>query len=124
MTATEVAGWLIGNGYAAQVKPDPTTPGDQIVSTTTDGINVDIYLYDCSGQGDARRCTSMQYAAGWPPDVFLVPRDDLPDGEPVGAALAAGFGAEPGDRVVEVGARTGPRVWTLEPGSVSVPAGP
>jgi hypothetical protein len=66
MTATEIAGWLIGNGYPAQVKPDPTTPGDQIVSTQTDGINVDIYLYDCSGSGDARRCTSMQYAAGWP----------------------------------------------------------
>ena len=67
MTATEIAGWLIGDGYSAQVKPDPTTPGDQIVSTKTDGINVDIYLYDCSGEGDARRCTSMQYAAGWPP---------------------------------------------------------
>jgi hypothetical protein len=66
MTATELAGWLIGNGYPAQVKPDPTTAGDQIVSTTTDGINVDIYLYDCSGEGNARRCTSMQYASGWP----------------------------------------------------------
>ncbi len=66
MTATELAGWMIGNGYPAQVKPDPTTPGDQIVSTRTDGIDVDIYLYDCSGMGDARRCTSMQYAAGWP----------------------------------------------------------
>ena len=68
MTATEIAGWLIGSGYPAQVKPDPTTAGDQIVSTTTDGINVDIYLYDCSGTGNDRRCTSMQYAAGWPPD--------------------------------------------------------
>jgi hypothetical protein len=48
------------------VKPDPTTPGDQIVSTQTDGIDVDVYLYDCSGDGNARRCTSMQYAAGWP----------------------------------------------------------
>jgi hypothetical protein len=66
MTATELASWLIGNGYPAQVKPDPTTPGDQIISTRTDGIAVDIYLYDCSGDGDARRCTSMQYAAGWP----------------------------------------------------------
>jgi len=65
MTATELAGWLRSDGYTAQVKPDPTTPGDQIVSTRTDGIDVDIYLYDCSGEGDARRCTSMQYAAGW-----------------------------------------------------------
>ena len=65
MTATELARWMVENGFPAQVKPDPTTPGDQIVSTATDGINVDIYLYDCSGTGDARRCTSMQYAAGW-----------------------------------------------------------
>jgi hypothetical protein len=65
MTATEIASWLIGKGYPAQVKPDPTTPGDQIVSTTVDGGGVDIYLYDCHGQGDARRCTSMQYAAGF-----------------------------------------------------------
>jgi hypothetical protein len=67
MTAHEIAGWLVDNGYQAQVQPDPTTPGDQIVSTQTDGIKVDIYLYDCSGAGDARRCTSMQYAVGWPP---------------------------------------------------------
>jgi putative sensory transduction regulator len=66
MTATEIASWLVQQGYPAQVKPDPTTPGDQIVSTTTDGIGVDVYLYDCSGQGNSRRCTSMQYAAGWP----------------------------------------------------------
>ena len=48
-------------------------------------------------------------AANWPDDVFLVPRDDLPEGEPVSDALAAAFGAEPGDRVVEVSlaARTG-----------------
>lgn len=67
MTATEIATWLRGGGYPAEVKPDPTTAGDQIISTATDGINVDIYLYDCSGAGDARRCTSIQYAAGWPP---------------------------------------------------------
>jgi hypothetical protein len=65
-------------------------------------------------------------AANWPADVFLVPRDDLPDGEPVGGALAAAFGAEPGDRVVEVGLSRGhpaSRVWVLTPGDVSgVPA--
>lgn len=42
-------------------------------------------------------------SAGWPEDVFLVPRDDLPDGESPDDALVTGFGAEPGDRVVEVG---------------------
>jgi len=55
-------------------------------------------------------------AAGWPVDVFLVPRDDLPEGEPVGEALAAAFGAEPGDRVIEVSLARGAaaaRTWAL-----------
>jgi hypothetical protein len=65
LTATELAAWLKGKGMPAQVKADPTTPGDQIVSSAQDGVNFDLYLYDCSGNGDARRCTSMQYAAGW-----------------------------------------------------------
>ena len=61
-------------------------------------------------------------AAGWPADVFLVPRDDLPDGEPVGGALAAAFGAEAGDRVVEISLARGPaaaRSWVLAPADVS-----
>jgi hypothetical protein len=66
-------------------------------------------------------------AAGWPDDIFLIPRDDLPDGEPIPAALAAGFGAEPGDRVVEVGVprpgTTPVRAWVLRPGGVFAPAG-
>lgn len=41
-------------------------------------------------------------AAHWPADVYLVPRDDLPPDEPTDAALVAAFGAEPGDRVIEV----------------------
>jgi hypothetical protein len=40
--------------------------------------------------------------ASWPADLYLVPRDDLPDGEPIHDALASSFGAETGDRVVEV----------------------
>jgi hypothetical protein len=40
-------------------------------------------------------------------DVFVVYREDLPDGEPPARALADGFGAAPGDEVVEV--RPGPR---------------
>lgn len=41
-------------------------------------------------------------AARWPEDVFLVPRDDLADGEPTAAALEFAFGAETGDRFVEI----------------------
>ncbi len=59
-------------------------------------------------------------AARWPSDIFLVPRDDLPEGEPVGGALAAAFGAEPGDRVVDVSlARGTSRAWVLTPADVS-----
>jgi hypothetical protein len=64
LTATEISSWLGAKQYPSQVKPDPTTPGDQIVSTTIDGVDADIYLYDCSGDGNARRCTSMQYVIG------------------------------------------------------------
>lgn len=55
-------------------------------------------------------------AANWPSDLFFVPRDELPDGEPLAEALCAGFGAEPGDRVVEVSLSRGPaaaRTWVL-----------
>lgn len=63
-------------------------------------------------------------AANWPDDVFLVPRDDLPEGEPVNEALSAAFGAEPGDRVVEVSLAQKPaRSWVLAPTDVcGIPA--
>jgi hypothetical protein len=52
--------------------------------------------------------------AGWPADLVLIARDDLPEGEPIAESLAAGFGAEPGDRVVEVGTGAAPaRAWVL-----------
>jgi hypothetical protein len=40
--------------------------------------------------------------AGSRPGFFVVFRDDLPHGEPPARALVDGFGAEPGDEVVEV----------------------
>jgi len=61
MTADEVATWLRSENYPATVKPDPTTPGDQIISSSIDGISFDIYMYQCQ----AGRCRSLQYAAGW-----------------------------------------------------------
>jgi hypothetical protein len=71
MTAGEIAAWLKRSGDAAAVAPDTTTPGDQIVSTVIDGVDVDIYLYQCAGEGDARRCRSIQYATGWSPRAGL-----------------------------------------------------
>ncbi len=62
-------------------------------------------------------------AAQWPADVFLVPRDDLPEGQSIGESLCAAFGAEPGDRVVEINitrAQAAPRIWVL--GHADVPS--
>jgi hypothetical protein len=41
-------------------------------------------------------------AAGCHEGVIVVYRDDLPVGEPVLRALVDGFGAEPGDEVIEI----------------------
>jgi hypothetical protein len=55
----------------------------------------------------AEMAEALGAAAGAHPDVYVVYRDDLPAGELPGRALADGFGARPGDEVVEV--RTGGR---------------
>ncbi|MFO0800688.1 MAG: hypothetical protein U0804_24755 [Gemmataceae bacterium] len=47
------------------------------------------------------------------PGAYLVPRDELPDDEPLAAALADGFGAEVGDRVVEVALTGAARTWVV-----------
>ncbi len=47
--------------------------------------------------------------------VYLVHREDLPEGEDTATALANGFGAEAGDEVIEVGGNlAGPvRRWRM-----------
>ncbi len=69
---------------------------------------------------DAWDTLAGQLAAvvGWSDDVFLVPRDELPEGEP-GAALAEGYGAEPGDRVVDVSLARAARSWVVTQADVS-----
>ena len=48
------------------------------------------------------------------PGVYLVTRDDLPDDLAPSVALVEAFGAEPGDRVVEVSAGGGAaRAWSV-----------
>jgi hypothetical protein len=47
------------------------------------------------------------------PGVYFVPRDELPDDEPVPATLTADFGAEAGDRVVEVSLGGAARTWVV-----------
>ncbi len=58
-------------------------------------------------------------AAASLPDVFVVHREDLPDGEPLPQALIHGYGAEAGDEIIEVrlGIRPGEvstRRWLLD----------
>jgi len=60
---------------------------------------------------------ALTAAAGWGDDVFLVPRDEVPEGD-VGDGLAAAYGAGPGDRVVEVSLARPARAWAL-PADVS-----
>jgi hypothetical protein len=59
--------------------------------------------------------------ASWPADAFFVPRDELPEGEP-GAALVECYGAEPGDRVVEVSLARPVRTWVVTGVSSTVAA--
>src|SRR5262245_24783237 len=55
---------------------------------------------------DAAMRTNMAHALGAAasgrPDVFVVYRDDLPEGEAPSRVLAEIYGAEPGDEVVEL----------------------
>jgi len=44
----------------------------------------------------------LSAAASRHSDVYVVYREDLPEGEEPGRALADGFGAETGDEVIEV----------------------
>ncbi len=44
-------------------------------------------------------------------DVYVVHREELPPGEDPARALADGFGAEPGDEVIEVRAAERPGEW-------------
>jgi len=61
--------------------------------------------------GRMRLAEMLHTAAQSLADVYIVHREDLPQGEAVNRALADGFGAEPGDEVVEL--RAGPRPGEL-----------
>jgi hypothetical protein len=69
------------------------------------GLTWDSALWDNLADG-------LTAAAGCHPGVYVVHREELPDGEDTARALADGFGAEPGDEVIEVcaGGRVGE--WT------------
>nr|QQZ51966.1 YbjN domain-containing protein [Phenylobacterium glaciei] len=60
LTRAEIAQWLQGHGYKAKIHDDSS--GTSIVTSASDGLNWDIYVYECNGAG---RCPDLQYAAGW-----------------------------------------------------------
>jgi hypothetical protein len=53
------------------------------------------------------------------PDVFVVYREELPEGDDLARALTDGFGAEPGDEVIEVRPGKARRDWTSRTWSVA-----
>ena len=65
--------------------------------------------WDTSARADL--AGALTAAAAEQDNVFVVHREDLPEGEPPARALADGFGAAPGDEVVEV--RPGPKPGEL-----------
>ncbi|MCS6864893.1 MAG: hypothetical protein RMJ56_05875 [Gemmataceae bacterium] len=54
----------------------------------------------------------LAQVANWPEDTFWIPRDELPEGA-VSEALVEGYGAEPGDQVVEVHLARPPRTTVV-----------
>jgi hypothetical protein len=47
--------------------------------------------------------SAIEFEANRTDDVYLIHREDLPGGADVVTDLAVGFGAEPGDAVVDIG---------------------
>jgi hypothetical protein len=52
---------------------------------------------------------AVEFEANRTGDVYLIHREDLPGGRDVVRDLVTGFGAEPGDAVVEIGTPAGGR---------------
>jgi hypothetical protein len=60
----------------------------------------------------------LAHVSEWGNDVYFVPRDELPEGD-LSSALSDAYGAEPGDRVVEVSLSRAPRSWLVSRADVS-----
>src|SRR6516164_1696617 len=67
---------------------------------------------DWSGAAWTDLADTLAAAVSRQPDVYLVFREELPDGEDPARALADGFGAEADDEVIEVRAGSRPGEWT------------
>jgi hypothetical protein len=65
-----------------------------------------------TGAARAELADALAAVVGRQADVFVIYREELPDGEEPARALADGFGAEAGDEVIEVRAGSRPGEWT------------
>ncbi len=68
ITRKEMSDFLTSRGYSAAFANDSL--GNSIIKTAIDGVSIDVYFFDCSGE----RCPSIQFAAGW--KVTNPPSDD------------------------------------------------
>ena len=59
MTLPEVAAWLQDQGYKAEIAQTQTN--EKYIKSGAEGVNFDIYMYDCK----ADRCGSIQFSAGF-----------------------------------------------------------
>jgi hypothetical protein len=59
MTIAEIAKWLQGEGYKAEVRSDKS---EKYLESSADGQNFQIYQYDCD---KAKRCGSFQFQIGY-----------------------------------------------------------
>jgi hypothetical protein len=66
---------------------------------------------DWPGASWSRLAEILEMAADGQEDVYLVHPEELPPGEDVRRALADGFGAEPGDEIIEVRPGLRPGDW-------------
>lgn len=59
MTGPEVAAWLQGAGYKAELSRDKT--GDPMIRSASGGVNFTVLFYDCKND----RCRALQFSSGF-----------------------------------------------------------
>jgi hypothetical protein len=93
--------------YVLPPRPLPARPYADFLRGLLPGLDLSHITW-----GDLGETLGATLGAG--ADVFLLHREDVPEGEDPARALIDGFGAEPGDEVVEIPALAGgARRWRL-----------
>ena len=81
--------------YVLPPRPLPARPYAEFLKGVLPGLDLSRVTW-----GDL--ADTLSGLLGARDDVYLLHREDLPEGEETAAALANGFGAEAGDEVIEV----------------------